>query len=301
MSRDKKELNDETRIIRNHGGGIQPEQPDEKFDDMVDEDELTPSQARSALAVKVIAAVTAFIFIFIIMANVLRIVTFPSLDFLKESRELADDPVLQDLQQAVVQVLYVDREGYTLPTARRKGTGFNIHPAGLIVTNKHVIEGAHAVTVSFEEGGTYVASHWTKSDRLDLALLFLDLNQTAGNGTAGSNLLPHVELQRDSFPEVGAEVIIMGNPLGFRQVISRGIISAFHSHADLPYPLIVIEAPIHAGSSGSPVFDSENKVIAVVYAVLRQDSQDDNEKIKGLAIPVKYLEEILENPLLPNH
>ncbi len=293
MPRDKKKRNEEIRIINNDGGGIHPEHPDEISDDMGDEDGLTPSQARSALMIKIIAAVTASIFLFIILANVLRIVTLPSLDFLKESRDLADDPVLQELQQAVVQVLYVNREGSALPMVRRKGTGFNIHPSGLIVTNKHVIEGADAVTVSFEEGGTYVASHWTKSDRLDLALLFLDLKQTAGDGTSGSNLLPHVELQSYSFPEVGAEVIIMGNPLGFRQVISRGIISAFHSHSELPYPLIEIEAPIHAGSSGSPVFDSDNKVVAVVYAVLR-DSQDDNEKIRGLAIPVVYLEKILE-------
>jgi serine protease Do len=298
MGRYKKEINDRTYSTGEDGADVPEEFADGAFNDMGDEgEELSPSQVRAALAIKVVAALTALIFIFMVLANVLHLFTWPSLDFLKESRRLRNDPVLQELQQAVVQVLYVSRDSAALPVAQSKGTGFNIHPSGLIVTNKHVVEGADAITVSFEGRGTYVASHWTKSSRLDLALLYLDLKENAGADTAGNTSLrslPFVELQLQHFPEIGADVITMGNPLGFRRIISRGTVSAYHPLTDLPYPVLEIEAPIHAGSSGSPVFDNENKVVAVVYAVLRQQNQDNDERIKGLAIPVMYLQELLE-------
>ena len=297
MGRYKKGINEQTHNTPADEADLPEEYADEAYNDLGENgEELTPSQARAALAIKLIAALTALIFIFMVLANVLHLFTLPSLDFLKESRDLSDDPVLQELQQAVVQVLYVSRDSTALPVAQRKGTGFNIHPSGLIVTNKHVVEGADAITVSFEEEGTYVASHWTESSRLDLALLYVDLNENAGNDTASSDTplraLPYVELQMQHFPEIGEDVITMGNPLGFRQIISRGTVSAYHPLDGLPYPVLEIEAPIHGGSSGSPVFDKENKAVAVVYAVLRQ--QDNDERIKGLAIPVIYLQELLE-------
>ncbi len=298
MGRNKKGINDQTHNTPADSTDLPEEFADGAFNDLEEDgDDLTPSQVRSALAIKVIAALTALIFIFMVLANVLHLFTLPSLDFLKESRDLSDDPALQKLQQAVVQVLYVSRDSTALPVAQSKGSGFNIHPSGLIVTNKHVVEGADAITVSFEGRGTYVASHWTKSSRLDLALLYLDLNENAGADTAGDTslrALPFVELQLQHFPEIGADVITMGNPLGFRQVISRGTVSAYHSLDDLLYPVLEIEAPIHGGSSGSPVFDKENKAVAVVYAVLRRQNGDSHESIKGLAIPVIYLQDLLE-------
>ena len=257
--------------------------------------ELTSPQIRAKLAIKIIAALTALIFIFIVLANMLHLFTWPSLDFLKESRDLSEDPALQELQQSVVQVLYVSQDGSSLPVAQRKGTGFNIHPSGLIVTNRHVVEGADAITVSFEEGSTYMASHWSKSSKLDLALVSLDLEENdETDSDAPLRELPYVELQMQRLPEIGEEVIIMGNPLGFRRVISPGTVSAYHPISELPYPVLEIEAPIHAGSSGSPVFDSEHKAVAVIYASLRQDTQDNADSIKGLAIPVIYLIELLE-------
>lgn len=300
MPEDKKEIKDQkhTNDIAEDVMDLPEEYSDGEFNDTEEDGDVSPSQVRAALAIKVIAAFTVLIFIFIVLANVLHLFTWPSLDFLKQSRELSEDPVLQELQEAVVQVLYVSRDSTNFPVAQRKGTGFNIHPSGLIVTNKHVVDGADAITVSFEEGGTHVASHWTVSERFDLALLFLDLKEDAGANTAGSDIpskkLPYIELQLEHFPEIGADVITIGNPLGFRRIISPGTIAAYHPLSDLPYPILEIEATIHPGSSGSPVFDIENKVVAVVYAVLRQQNQDNDESIKGLAIPIIYLQELLE-------
>lgn len=261
-----------------------------------DEEELTPDR-RISLTVKIVAFFTALIFIFVILANVLHFFTLPSLAFLQESRDLESDPALQELQQAVVQVLHVSSDGPAAPAAQRKGTGFNIHPAGLIVTNKHVIEGADAVTVSFAEAGSFVVSHRVKSSDLDLALLYLEVNDNNNRNEISSAGLPYVELQLQHFPEVGEDVIIMGNPLGFSRVISRGNISAYRPYSGLPYPMLELEAPIHAGSSGSPVFDLDNKVVAVVYASLRHNGGNNEDGIKGLAIPVLFLQEMIEDDL----
>ena len=191
---------------------------------------------------------------------------------------LNDDPVLRGLQQAVVQVLNISRDGAAFPVAEKKGTGFNIHPSGVIVTNKHLVADADPISVSFEGGGTYRAKGWVLSDNVDLALLYLHAEQNSE--MPGGNSLPVVELQLERFPEIGDEILVMGSPLGFRRVISRGSISDYPEFSPA-HPVMEIEAPIYPGSSGSPVFDSDNKVVGVVYAAVQQD---EAESRKGLAV-----------------
>lgn len=243
-------------------------------------------RAKTTLTMKIIALLTALIFFFIVLGNLFPVFTRPG--FLQESRTLKNDPVLSSLQQAVVQVLNISREQANFPVAKRKGTGFNIHPSGLIVTNKHLVEDADAMSVAFEEHGTYNVERWILSPHMDLALLYLDLSEDIE--MPGPNL-PVVELQFEHFPKTGEEVLIMGNPLGFRGVISRGIVTGNYRDFGRSYAVMEIEAPVHPGSSGSPVFNGENKVVAVVYATLQQDGTENK---KGLAIPVSYLLEIME-------
>lgn len=252
--------------------------------------EIAPSPLKSALF-KMLAALTAAAFLLLVLGNLLQLFTWPSLVFLKQSRELERDPLLQELQQAVVQVLNMSQGQAFNAVVESKGSGFNIHPHGLVVTNRHVVAGADAVAVSFTKGGTYTVSHWVESVHADLALLYLEVN---GDGeTAGSASLPYLELQWQDLPQMGEEVIIMGNPLGFRRVISRGSVSDYHSYGGCTFPVMEIKAPIHAGSSGSPVFNSEHKVVAVVYASLNREEAGNG---KGLALPVACLLELL-NPL----
>ena len=176
------------------------------------------------------------------------------------SNQLAQEESLAALKQAVV----------SIECAGRSGTGFNISPDGLIVTNAHVVSDAGYITLFFPTGEqrVFVSSDVSIVEGVDLALIEID----------GEDL-PSVELA-DYVPDSGQEVIFIGNPLGYDWTISEGTVTGTAYTDDIP--VICIDGAVHPGSSGSPVFDTDSRVVGVVFAMLTQ--QDDT----GLAIPISY-------------
>ena len=177
------------------------------------------------------------------------------------SNRLAQEESLAALKEAVV----------SIECAGRSGTGFNISPDGLIVTNAHVVSGGGYVTLFFPTGEqrVYITNDVMEIEGVDLALVDID----------GENL-PSVEMG-DYIPETDQKVIFIGNPLGYDWTISEGTVTGTTYVDDTQ--VICINGPVHPGSSGSPVFDGESRVIGVIFAKLTQE--DD----KGLAIPISKL------------
>lgn len=183
------------------------------------------------------------------------------------SNRLAREESLAALKNAVV----------SIECAGRSGTGFNISPSGLIVTNAHVISGGDYVTLFFPSGEqrVYVAHDVMEIDGVDLALVDID----------GEDL-PSVELA-NYLPEAGQEVIFIGNPLGYDWTISEGTVTGMAYIDDTQ--VICLDGPVHPGSSGSPVFDGESRVIGVIFAKLTQEDG------VGLAIPISYLTDYMRD------
>ena len=183
------------------------------------------------------------------------------------SNQLAREESLAALKDAVV----------SIECAGRSGTGFNISPDGLIVTNAHVVSGGGYVTLFFPSGAqrVYVAHDVTEIEGVDLALVDID----------GEDL-PCVELA-DYSPEAGQEVIFIGNPLGYDWTISEGTVAGM-AYVD-GIQVICLDGPVRPGSSGSPVFDGGSRVIGVIFAMLTQE--DD----LGLVIPIAYLTDYITN------
>lgn len=183
------------------------------------------------------------------------------------SNRLAREESLAALKNAVV----------SIECAGRSGTGFNISPNGLIVTNAHVISGGDYVTLFFPSGEqrVYVAHDVMEIDGVDLALVDID----------GEDL-PSVELA-NYLPEAGQEVIFIGNPLGYDWTISEGTVTGMAYIDDTQ--VICLDGPVHPGSSGSPVFDGESRVIGVIFAKLTQEDG------VGLAIPISYLTDYMSD------
>lgn len=183
------------------------------------------------------------------------------------SNRLAHEESLAALKNAVV----------SIECAGRSGTGFNISPNGLIVTNAHVISGGDYVTLFFPSGEqrVYVAHDVMEIEGVDLALVDID----------GEDL-PSVELA-DYLPEAGQEVIFIGNPLGYDWTISEGTVTGMAYIDDTQ--VICLDGPVHPGSSGSPVFDGESRVIGVIFAKLTQEDG------VGLAIPISYLTDYMSD------
>lgn len=187
--------------------------------------------------------------------------------FLADSAQLAQDESLRNLRSAVVSI-----EG-----TNGSGTGFNIQADGLIVTNRHVVEDSLSFMITFGDGQatTFVSDEWLAIPNVDLALIDID-------GTD----LPYVSLsQEDAL--VGDSVIFIGNPLGFDWTISQATVEGLYA-LDEETSALVLDGPIRPGSSGSPVFNEQAQVTAVIFASFT-DYPD-----KGLALPISYINTFLE-------
>jgi tetratricopeptide (TPR) repeat protein len=133
-----------------------------------------------------------------------------------------------------------------------RGSGFFID-VDRIVTNRHVIEGAHRAEVHSSTGLVIPVKGVIAVDAEgDIALLKIDPP------------IPQVRplpLDKTS-PQEGESVVVIGNPLGLEGSVTNGIVSAVR---DIPTfgRIIQITAPISSGSSGSPVVNMQGQVIGI--------------------------------------
>ena len=133
-----------------------------------------------------------------------------------------------------------------------RGSGFFIE-TDRVVTNRHVIEGAHRAEVHSSTGSIYPVKGVLAVDAEgDIAILKVDVPP---------NQVRPLPLDRTS-PQEGESVVVIGNPFGLEGSVTNGIVSAVR---DIPTfgRIIQITAPISPGSSGSPVVNMQGQVIGV--------------------------------------
>ncbi|MGI5887151.1 MAG: S1C family serine protease [Syntrophomonadaceae bacterium] len=239
------------------------------------EDSLWPSRRRS-WPIRIGAAVLLVAFVAFAYAWLPRILP-PHLDFLHQNQELSQDQMVIDSRPAVVGITVVKKD--MVPSVSRStsyGTGFNIDPQGVIITNRHVVEGAQSVQINFDDDKQIVSDSIELMDGADLAVI--KLKETN---------LPYLPLG-DQPAEPGETVTIIGNPRGVSRVAVRGTVKEYYSGSDSAPLVFSIEALIEPGSSGSPVLNEKAQVVGIVYA-LRTENSDSRESKLALAIPITYL------------
>ena len=160
------------------------------------------------------------------------------------------------------------------------GTGVVIHPAGYVVTNAHVVRHGQKITVTLHDDKKYPARIISTDRALDLAILKVQLPKGA--------VLHPLPLGRSDDLMVGETVIAIGNPLGYANSLTTGVISAVGR--DLEFRggvkiagLIQTDAPINPGNSGGPLLNVHAQWIGINTAI-RADAQNI-----GFAIPVDIL------------
>lgn len=159
--------------------------------------------------------------------------------------------LVRRVKSSVVSVLTYDSKDEPLIS----GSGFFIRP-GEVVTNVHVLRGAHRVEIHTLEGKgrTYpVTGALAIDEEADLALLAVDLPEERSRPLPMTNTLP----------EEGEPVFVIGNPLRLEGSVSDGIVSAVREVPDLGR-IIQITAPVSHGNSGSPLFNMRGQVIGIV-------------------------------------
>ncbi len=164
------------------------------------------------------------------------------------------------------------------------GSGFVIHPSGLIVTNNHVIEGADEIIINFADGTRLkvveVIGHDSKTD---LALLRVTPKKP----------LKAVRFGDSDKMRVGDSVMAIGNPFGLGGSVSVGIVSATKRDINSgPYDdFIQTDAAINRGNSGGPLFNMAGEVIGVNTAIF---SPTGGSIGIGFAIPSNTARHVLD-------
>jgi serine protease Do len=140
------------------------------------------------------------------------------------------------------------------------GSGFIVDPAGIIVTNNHVIDGADEISVILQDNTTLKAKLIGHDDRTDLAVLQVHSDKP----------LPAVHFGDSDASRVGDWVLAIGNPFALGGTVTAGIISARGRDIQQgPYDdFIQTDAPINKGNSGGPLFNMAGDVIGINTAIL---------------------------------
>lgn len=273
----KNELNDQKVPSETSDDTAQPfyEGEEDEWDQEDDSEEEQHTPSRRKWFKKAIAILLAILLFGNLIAFLPQIYNLPAIRFLNKDSELSQNEQIQQYKQAVVVVNANDR----------KGTGFNIAASGLIITNQHVMKDDKLGSVRFLHGKTYVADVIVSDTALDVAILKIRDNE---------NNLPTLELETETPWQAGSPIHVIGNPLSFNQIANEGTVLGLTSLDNRELPVLMIQAPIHKGNSGSPVINQNGKVIAVVFATSSMKQGDQSIDI-GLAIPVDHLQRYLES------
>jgi serine protease Do len=155
-------------------------------------------------------------------------------------------------------------------------SGFVIDPSGLIVTNRHVVDGAIETHVIFNNGERAAANLVAAAAMLDLAVLKVDLGHP----------LPALKWGNSDALQVGDPVLTMGDPLGLGMSVSAGIVSALNRNLhDSPFDsYIQTDAAINYGNSGGPLIDRNGDVVGIDTALYNPEATGGFIGI-GFAIP----------------
>lgn len=159
---------------------------------------------------------------------------------------------------------------------RGLGSGFILDKSGLVLTNAHVVDKADKVTVRLKDGRTFEGKVQGIDEVTDLAVVKIN----AGND------LPVAPLGSSNNVQVGDWAIAVGNPLGFDNTVTLGIVSTLKRSSaqvgisDKRLDFIQTDAAINPGNSGGPLLNGQGEVIGINTAI-RPDAMGI-----GFAIPI---------------
>ena len=180
---------------------------------------------------------------------------------------------------------------YGKSTTSGLGSGFLIDTQGHILTNNHVVEGATTVNVVLTNGNTVDGKVLGTDPVDDLAVVSVDPTAVAG--------ITPLTLGDSSQVGPGQMAIAIGNPLGFDDSITVGVISGLNrtiTGSNLR-GMLQTDAAINPGNSGGPLLDASGNVIGINTAAEIGATGADG---MGFAIPSNLAAKILPGLIAGN-
>jgi len=164
--------------------------------------------------------------------------------------------VVETVSPSVVHIHVAGERGGR--TARGTGSGVIVSPDGLILTNNHVVEGAHNIEATLAGDRSFRARVLGRDPDTDLAILRAEIGDT----------LPVAQLGNSKAVVPGQIAIAIGNPLGFQSTVTAGIVSAvgrtlMGQGGRLIGDVIQTDAALNPGNSGGPLVSSAGEVIGI--------------------------------------
>lgn len=166
------------------------------------------------------------------------------------------------------------------------GTGFMWDDDGHIVTNFHVLEGGQKFRVTLADQSSYEAKVVGYEPSKDLAVLKID---------APADKIKELPKSTSTNLKVGQSVYAIGNPFGFDQTLTTGVISALGREITAAngrkiYDVIQTDAAINPGNSGGPLLNSSGELIGVNTAIY---SPTGSYSGIGFSIPVDVVNKVV--------
>ena len=187
----------------------------------------------------------------------------------------------------------------TLSNGVAKGSGAIINTDGDIVTNNHVISGAQKILVTLSNGQMYSAKVVGTDTTTDLAVIKLEN--------------PPSDLKAVKFADsdklaVGENVMAVGNPLGYDDTATTGIVSALNrpvtvmddDNNNIVTNAVQIDAAVNPGNSGGPTFNAAGEVIGINSSIATAGSSGSSDSSSsgsigiGFAIPSNLVKRVAD-------
>jgi serine protease Do len=162
------------------------------------------------------------------------------------------------------------------------GSGVIVSKEGHIITNNHVVAQVDEIEVQLSDGRTEKARLIGADSQMDLAVLKID----------NPSVQPLVLADSDSV-QVGDFVLAIGNPFGFEETVTDGIISYKGRSSDIG-ELLQTNAAINPGNSGGPLINLRGEVVGINTAII---STSGTSAGVGFAIPSNSVRTALESLL----
>jgi Do/DeqQ family serine protease len=166
------------------------------------------------------------------------------------------------------------------------GSGVIVEASGVILTNRHVIEGATDVRIALSDGREYAVDIAVEDEQTDLAVLRVREPRAAA--------FPAIGFADSDALQVGDLVLAIGNPFGVGQTVTSGIVSALArtgvESTDYEF-FIQTDAAINPGNSGGALVDLDGKLVGINTAIY---SQTGGSVGIGFAIPANMARLVAE-------